>query len=108
MSPRSLRRPTRRDAGFAVAWLLAVVLLVPVQLASMILFDATGLDVHAPDLVFVAGVPALVLAPLPGLAARRLYGRRSGRTAVVVAVAAVAVASAYLSRFYGVCGGPGC
>lgn len=108
----SLQSPTLasldlHDAGFALAWLLALVLLIPVQLTSMILFDSTGLDTVAPDLVFMAVVPAVVLALLPALVARRLYTRRTTRATAAVAVAAFALVAAYTMGFYGMCG-PGC
>jgi len=50
----TLQRLSLQDAGFAIACLLAGLALVPVQLASMIGFDATSLDRVAPDLVLMA------------------------------------------------------
>lgn len=97
----------RRDLGFLVAWLLALALLVPAQLASLILFDSTGLDVFTPDLVFTAVVPALALASLPTVVARRFYPRRTVLATVVVSSAVFALLAAYAMGFYGMCG-PGC
>ena len=95
------------DLGFVLAALFTLVLLVPTQLASMILFDSTGLDVLVPDVVFMAVVPALAVAPLPTLVAGRLSSRRTTRATAVVAVVAAAIAAAYTTQFYGTCG-PGC
>lgn len=107
------RHPTRsdldlEDLGFVLAALLALVLLVPAQLASIILFDSTGLDVLAPDMVFVAVVPALAVAAFPTLVARRLYSGRTTRATAAVAFAASALLATYAGQFYGMCGGPGC
>lgn len=96
------------DLGFALAALLALVLLVPTQLASMILFDSTGLDVLVPDVVFMVVVPAAAVALVPSLAAHRLYARRTARTTAAVAFVAAAIVAAYTMQFYGMCGGPGC
>ena len=103
----AVRTPTRYDLPYALAWLLALVLLVPTQLASLILFDSTGLDVATPDLVFMAVVPAVALALLPTLVARRRHARRSTRITAVVAFAAFALVAAYTTQFFGTCG-PGC
>ena len=103
-----LRSPTRHDLPYALAWLLAVALLVPVQLASLILFDSTGLDVHTPYPVFMAVVPALALAVLPTAVAHRKYGPRGTRVTAAVSFAAFALLTVYTMDFYGTCGGPGC
>ena len=97
-----------RDVGFGVLAVVATVLVVPVQLASMIAFDSTGLDTVAPDFVFMGLVPALAVAVVPGAMAYWLYGR--GRALVVVGGLFVAYSAlaTYLIRFYGVCGGPAC
>lgn len=95
------------DLGFALAAILALVLLVPAQLASLILFDATGLDVLVPDFVFMTVVPALAVACLPTVAAWRLYSPRTARTTAAVAFVATALVAAYTTQFYGMCG-PGC
>jgi hypothetical protein len=97
----------RRAAFFALAWLLAGVLTVPVQLASIVAFDATGLDGAVPDPVFVVVVPALVLAGVPTGVARRVYGRRVAGVTAVVAIALLVLVTAYTMQFYGMCG-PGC
>ena len=95
------------DLAFALTTLLALVLLVPAQLASMILFDSTGLDVLVPDFVFMAVVPALAVALLPAIAAWRLYSPRTTRATAAVAFLAAALVAAYTTQFYGMCG-PGC
>ena len=103
----AVRTPVPGDLPYALAWLLSVLLLIPTQLASLILFDSTGLDVPTPYPVFMAVVPAIALALLPTLAARYLYTRRSTRITAAVAFVAFALAAAYTMQFYGTCG-PGC
>ena len=109
----STRRSTRefefRDAGYVLAWILGFALVVPVQTASMILFDMTGLDAAVPDLVFLLLVPAAVLALLPTLAARSAYcGKATGITAGVAFVA-FALANDYVAPLWTTCGAPmGC
>lgn len=96
-----------RDSGFALVWFLALVLLIPIQLASMIGFDETGLDTLAPSFVFMAIVPALILTLFPTLVARRLYTSRTTRTTAIVAFVIFTAIAAYTTQFYGVCG-PNC
>lgn len=96
-----------REISFALAWVLAFVLLIPIQLASMIGFDETGLDTLTPDFVFMAVVPALILTVFPTLVARRLYARGTTRVIAVVAFAVFTAVTAYTSQFYGICG-PNC
>ena len=107
LTHRLLRTPTLQDVAFAVAWLLSVVLLLPTQLASMILFDSTGLDVPTPDLAFMAVVPALALALLPTFAAHHIYTRRITFATGAVAFATFVLVAAYTMHFFGTCG-PGC
>ncbi|HKJ58219.1 MAG TPA: hypothetical protein VKA37_03245 [Halobacteriales archaeon] len=95
------------DLGIVLTALLALVLLVPTQLGSLILFDSTGLDVLVPDVVFMTVVPALAVALLPTVAARRLYPPRATRAVATIAFVAAAIVAAYTSQFYGMCG-PGC
>lgn len=96
-----------RDTGFVLAWILALVLLIPIQLASMIGFDEMGLDTLTPDFVFMAVVPALILTAFPTLVARRLYARRTTRLIAVVAFVVFTAVNAYTTQFYGLCG-PNC
>ncbi|WP_247001767.1 hypothetical protein [Halosolutus gelatinilyticus] len=96
-----------RDTGFALAWLLALVFLIPIQLASMIGFDETGLDTLSPDFVFMAVVPALILTLFPTLVARHLYTRGTTRIIAIVAFVVFTAVAAYTSQFYGLCG-PNC
>lgn len=96
------------DVVFAVFSLLVVGLVLPAQLASLIAFDSTGIDTLVPDLVFMTLVPAAAIATLIGLPA---WWRYSARTALAITTAAFVFCSlvaAYLTRFYGMCGGPGC
>lgn len=98
--------PSRR-VGLAAACVLALFLILPVQLATIIAFDETGLDAAVPDLVFVAIVPALVVATVPAYVAYRLYSARAGRTTLAAVFLATALLATYLQGIYGLCG-PGC
>ncbi|WP_154660504.1 hypothetical protein [Halopiger goleimassiliensis] len=102
-----IRPPERRDAGFAGSWLLALVLLVPVQVVSLVSFDESGLDTHVPDLVFMAVVPAVVLAGVPTLVAARIYSRRTAFAVAVVSLVVFTPLAAVTMGFYRLCG-PGC
>ncbi|MEA1930956.1 MAG: hypothetical protein U9O06_05340 [Euryarchaeota archaeon] len=93
-----------QNAGFSLAWILTLVLLLPVQLASIILFDSTGLDTIAPDLVFTVAVPAIVLTLPPTVIADRLYTPRATHATAAVAFVAFGLIAAYTVQFYGMCG----
>lgn len=97
-----------RDVGVVVLALVSLAFVLPVQLGSMIVFDSTGLDVVAPDFVFMVAVPALAVTAPVLVVARRRYGRRTALAVVTTEFLAGAALAAYLVRFYGVCGGPGC
>lgn len=106
--PRSsIRELDAQDAGYALVWDLTVVLLVPIQLASLILFDSTGLDAVVPDLLFAAVGPGVALAATPTVVARHRYSPLATRATAGVAVGAFYLAAAYAMQFYGMCG-PGC
>lgn len=108
LQPPSLSNFTLEDAAYALAWLLAFALVLPVQLLSMILFDSTGLDVLVPPFGFMVVVPALVAALLPTLLARLFYTPKTTRLSAGVAFVACAAIAWQLLQFYGMCGGPGC
>lgn len=93
-----------QDVGFALTWGLTLVLLIPVQLVSMIVFDSTGLDALSPVGVFMILVPTLLLAVLPTLVAGRLYSQRTALVTAGVAVVVFALVTAYTMGLYGVCG----
>ena len=93
-----------RDVGFGIVVVAAVALTLVAQLLSMIVFDSTGLDVYAPDAVFMNIVPALVLALVPAVVASRLYGRRGGIAAGAVVFATVLAVSTYTADFFALCG----
>lgn len=97
-----------RDVGFAALALAVAALVVPVQLASMIVFDSTGLDTVVPDVVFMGIVPALVVVLVPGTIAYRLYGRMRALVVAGGLLLAYSALGTYLMGFYGVCGGPTC
>lgn len=99
-----IREFNLQDAGFSLAWILALVLLLPVQLASIIVFDSTGLDTIVPDLVFTVVVPAVVLTVAPTGIASRLYTPRATHATAAVAFVAFALIAAYTVQFYGMCG----
>ena len=106
---RSVRGFELRDAGYVLAWVLGVALVVPVQTASVVLFDVTELDAAVPDFVFVIVVPAAVLTLGPALAARSAYcGKAAGITAGVAFVA-FALANDHVAPLWTACGAPtGC
>jgi len=96
-----------RDVYFVLVWLLTLGLLVPVQLASMIAFDSTGLDTLVPGFVFMTVVPAVALGAVLTLAGRRLYTPRATRPLAAGSFVVFAALSSYTAQFYGLCG-PGC
>lgn len=102
-----LSRFRPRDAGFVLTCLLCLVLLIPAQLASMIVFDSTGLDTLAPGFVFMAIVPAFILTLFPTLVAWRLYTLGATRATAAGAFAVFAIVATYTTQFYRLCG-PGC
>ncbi len=96
-----------QDAGFALAGLLSLAFLIPVQLVSMISFDATGLDTVTPSFIFMIVVPAVLLSSVLTLVARCLYTGRTTRFIAVVVFVSFTATTAYITQFYGVCG-PNC
>lgn len=89
-----------QDAVVVAAGLAGFVLVVPVQVASMILFDATGLDAVVPTVVFMGLVPAGVVVLGPVAVAMRTYDRGRALGAAGGLVVAYAAFGVYLLRFY--------
>jgi hypothetical protein len=83
----------RHDAGFALLCVLSVAAVLLGQVASLVIFDATGLDRYVPGAVLYTVVPAALVTAVPALAAARLYdGRRMLWYSLGVFVAALAAA----------------
>jgi hypothetical protein len=96
-----------RDLGLGLLGLVSVALTLIAQFASMVLFDSTGLDAYAPDLLFMHVLPALVVALVPAVAARYLYTQKASLVAGGVVFVVSAVASTFTVQFFMLCG-PGC
>lgn len=89
-----------RDVTVVAVGLAGFVLLVPVQLASMILFDATRLDAVVPTVGFMALVPAAAVALLPLVIAARTYARERALAVAGGLFLAYAAFAVYLIQFY--------
>ena len=96
-----------RDLGFGLLSLASVALTLIAQIVWMIIFDSSGLDVYAPDLLFMYILPALTLALTPAVAARYLYTQKASLITGGVVFVASAVVSTFTIQFFRMCG-PGC
>lgn len=88
------------DALVVAVALAGFVLVVPAQVAWMILFDATGLDALLPTVAFMALVPAIVVVLVPLTVAARAYSREHALGAAGGLFVAYAAFCVYLLRFY--------
>lgn len=96
-----------RDLGFGLLSLVSVALTLIAQFVWMVIFDSSGLDVYAPDLLFMHIFPALTLALIPAVAARYLYTQKSSLITGGVVFVASAIVSTFTIQFFMLCG-PGC
>ena len=102
--PDSLPALSTRTLGLAALAIVAVVLTVPAQLAWMIAFDSTGLDVVVPEPLWLVVGPAATTSALALLVTLAWLGRRAAvRVAVAVLVAGGALAIVTMDA-YGMCG----
>lgn len=99
---------TLRDVGFGVLILIFTALIIPVQLGTMILFDSMGLDTVAPDIVFMALLPAIILTFVPAVVAHGIYARDRALLGAGGLFLTYTIIAAYMMGFYGMCGGPTC
>ncbi len=97
-----------QDVAFVVSVGVAIAFLIPVQLASMILFDSTGLDASFPDFVFMVLLPGVTTGLIPTITALRLYRRDRVAAIAVASFLGLIALAAYLVQYYGVCSGPTC
>jgi len=88
------------DAIYVVVALGSFVLLVPVQVVSMIVFDATGLDAVVPTVAFMALIPAGLVTLLPLAVTTRNATRARAIGAAGGLFVAYIVVAVHLLQFY--------
>lgn len=96
-----------RDLGLGLLSLVSIAITLIAQLAWMVIFDFSGLDVYAPDFLFMHILPALTLALIPAIAARYLYTQKASLITGGVVFVASAIVSTFTIQFFTLCG-PGC
>ncbi|AGB31788.1 hypothetical protein C488_15072 [Natrinema pellirubrum DSM 15624] len=96
-----------RDLGFGLLSLVSVALTLIAQFVWMVIFDSSGLDVYAPDLLFMHILPAFTLALIPTVAAQYLYTQKWSLITGGVVFVASAIVSTFTIQFFILCS-PGC
>ncbi|OLZ39284.1 hypothetical protein A6E15_17965 [Natrinema saccharevitans] len=96
-----------RDLRFGLLSLVAVALTLIAQFVWMVIIDSSGLDVYAPDLLFMHILPAFTLALIPTVAAHYLYTQKWSLITGGVVFVASAIVSTFTIQFFMLCG-PGC
>lgn len=96
-----------RDFGLGLLSLLSVALTLIAQFVWMMIFDSSGLDVYAPDMLFMHILPALMVALIPAVAARYLYTQKASFITGGIVFVASAILSTFTIQFFMMCG-PGC